>query len=135
MIKQAVSKKIKEANANKAPVIIAPIMLVATKVIPKSITDVTIAPKIAVNKTVKTGQIQLFCAMPEKLADFTKIIARYKTAIPKTTHKNAGVKVITAVVRKTAAIIPIITLAITATTEQFDLQKQTDIFFTSQYNI
>ena len=134
-IKHTVSVNIKEKNAISAPVIIEPITLVALKVIPKSTTDVKIAPKIPVNKTDKTGQTQAFRVAPEKLADVIRLIARYTTATPKTTHKNAGVTVITAVARRTAAIMPIMTLAVMATTEQLDLHEHIDIFFTSRYNI
>ena len=135
LIKHTVSANIKEKNPINAPEIMVPIMLVVAKVMPKRIKAVNTAPKIAVNKTERTGQIQLFTEIFENLADANKIIARYTVATPKTTHKNAGVNVITAVVRKTAAITPIMMLAIIAATEQFDLQEQTDIFFTSFYII
>jgi hypothetical protein len=123
LIKHTLSVNIKEKNPINAPEIIVPIILVVAKVIPKRIKDVNTAPKIAVNKTERTGQRQLFTAMLENLADVNKIIARYTVATPKTTHKNAGVKVITAVVRRTAPIAPKIILTITATTEQLDLQE------------
>ena len=42
----------------RAPVIIAPIILVATNSIAKSITDNKIAPKIPVSRVVKIGHIQ-----------------------------------------------------------------------------
>lgn len=135
LIRHTVSANIKEKNPIKAPEIIVPIILVVAKVIPKRIKDVNTAPKIAVNKTESTGQIQLFMGRLEILADDNKIIARYTVATPKTTHKNAGVRVITAVVERTAPIAPKMILAITATTEQLDLQEQKDIFFTSRYSI
>lgn len=128
LIRHTVSANIKEKNPINAPEIIVPIMLVVAKVIPKRIKEVNTAPKIAVNKTERTGQMQLFAVTLENLADVIKIIARYTTATPKTTHKNAGVKVITAVVVRTAPIAPKIILTITATTEQLDLQEQKDIF-------
>ena len=103
-------------------------MLVAANVIPKRIKEVSTAPKIAVNRTEITGQIQLFVLIFENLVDNINNSARYTVAIPKTTHKNAGVKVITAVVASTAPIAPKIMLAITAITEQLDLQEQKDIF-------
>ena len=126
-----VSVKIKEKNAISAPVIIAPITLVATKVIAKSITDVKIAPKIPVKRTDRIGQTHPLMFVPDKFAETAKTTARYTTATPKTTHKNAGVTVITAVVLKIAAIIPTIMLPTIANIEQFVLQVQIDIFFTS----
>lgn len=128
MIRHTVSANIKEKNPIRAPEIIVPIMLVTAKVIPKRIKDVNIAPKIAVSKTESTGQIQLFTEMLENLDDNIRIIARYTVATPKTTHKNAGVKVITAVVESSAPIAPKIMLAITAITEQLDLHEHKDIF-------
>lgn len=107
---------------------IVPMILVAANVMPRRITDVSTAPKIAVSKTESTGHTQLLTAMSENCGDIIKIIARYTAAIPKTTHKNAGVKVITAVVASTAPTAPKMMLAITAITEQLDLQEQADIF-------
>lgn len=127
-MRHTVSANIKEKNPINAPEIIVPIMLVVAKVIPKRSKDVNIAPKIAVNKTESTGQIQLLTAVFENLVDNINNSARYTAAMPKTTHKNAGVKAITAVVRRTAPIAPKIMLAMTATTEQLDLQEQKDIF-------
>ena len=44
--------------------------------------------------------------------------------MPRTTHKNAGVRVITAVMRRKAVIIPIIILAAIANNGQLILQLQ-----------
>ena len=127
-IRHTVSVNIKERNPISAPEIIVPIMLVAAKVTPKSITDVNTAPKIATSKTESAEQAQLLTESSEICGDVIKSIARYTVAIPKATHKNAGVKVITAVVVRTAPIAPIIILAITETAEQFVLQEHNDIF-------
>ena len=56
--------------------------------------------------------------------------------MPKTTHKNAGVTVITAVMRRNAVIIPIIILVTIAINGQLILQLQLYIeLFTSCYSI
>lgn len=128
LIRHTVSANIKEKKPINAPEIIVPIILVVAKVIPKRIKDVNTAPNIAVNKTESTGHIQLFTEMFENRADVIRIIARYTVATPRTTHKNAGVRVITAVVVRTAPIAPKIILTMTATTEQLYLQEHKDIF-------
>lgn len=113
----------------------APITLVAANVIPRRITDVRIVPKMPVRKADNPEQTQLRVVLPLSI-DAPRVIARYTTAIPKRTHKNAGVNVITAVMLRKAAIIPIITLAIIAIPVQFGLQLQfkLDIYFHLQCN-
>ena len=53
-----VIRRVKKPRSN--PVIIAPSMLVAAKVMPRSISDVKIVPSIPVNTTVRFEQIQWF---------------------------------------------------------------------------
>ncbi len=114
---------------------IAPMTLVAAKVTAKRIIDTSIAPSIAIRSTGRILQTQPL--MPElRIATLvTSVIARYTTAIPSTTHKNAGVTVITAVKVRKAVIIPMIMLATIATPTQLHLHPQLQfeqvIFFTS----
>ena len=112
------------------PVIIAPKMLVAAKGIAKSITAVSIVPSIPASKTGTTEQRQHLFETFRIAASVAGVIAKYTTAIPKTINKNTGVTVITAVIRKNAAIIPIIMLAIIAPHEQrlLSLQQRKFIF-------
>jgi hypothetical protein len=120
---------IKDKNAKSPPVIIAPTILVATKSIASSTTDNTIAPKIPVRSVDKTVHKQLFLTFGHCEIDVEiRIIARYTTAIPSITHKNASPTVITAVMRKNAVIMPIIILATIAKNGQVILQLH--IFFT-----
>ena len=58
-IRQAVSAIIREKKKPSAPAIIAPIVLVAAKVMPKRISDVRIVPNIPVKRTDILGHIQL----------------------------------------------------------------------------
>lgn len=130
LIRQAVAVSIKDKNAKRPPVIIAPIILVATKSMASSTTDNKIAPKIPVTSADKTAHIQLFLALGRWAIDVEiRTIARYTTAIPSTTHKNALPTVITAVMRKKAVIIPIIMLTTIAKNGQVILQLH--INFTS----
>lgn len=102
---------------------IAPTMLVAANVIPRSIKPVNIAPSIPVNKTDNIGQIQNLSVSLVRAAAI-RVIARYTTEIPNITNKNTGVSVIVAVIRRNAAIIPTIMLARMATNGHESLQLQ-----------
>ena len=122
--------RISDKNAKSPPVIMAPVMLVATKSTANNITDNKIVPKIAMRTNDNDVHLQLFLTLGHWLIEVeTRIIARYTTAMPSTTHKNASPTVIAAVMRKNAVIIPIIILAITAKNGQVILQLH--IFFTS----
>lgn len=90
-----------------APEIIAPITLVAAKSTARRITDVRIVPKMPVSISGKLVQPQSDAL--EK-GDFIRAMAKYTTAMPKITHKKAGVNVITAEYLRKAAIMPIIML-------------------------
>lgn len=120
-----------EKKNSKRPVIIAPITLVAAKVMPRRITDVKIVPRMAVRNVVRLPQQS--SALKLRSAEVRRLMPRNPTAIPKRTHKNAGVIVIRAVKRKIAARTPIIMLAITDFTVQLNVQSQFDvvIVFTS----
>lgn len=134
--RQAVEVIVNEKKVKSAPVIIAPIMLVATNSIAKRITASKIVPSMPVRITDKIGHMQL--RLPLFLTvTAIRITARYTTAIPKTTHKNGAVTVITALKRRNAVIIPIIILAIIANPAQFVLQSQLilNIFITPTNNI
>ena len=113
---------IKDTKPKSAPVIIAPIILVATKVIARSTTEVKIAPKTPVSKRDKTGHIQPLLVVLWAEADVAKATIRKATATPKVTHKNAGVRVIVAVMRRNAVTIPTIMLATIDSAEQLVLQ-------------
>ena len=93
-MRQAVDVKISDRNASNAPVIIAPIMLVAANVMPKSTKETSAAPKIPVSSVDRIAQhlAQGF------LAATRSVTARYTTAMPRTTHRKAGATVITAVI-------------------------------------
>lgn len=121
LIRHATVVTISEKNASNAPVMIAPITLVAANVIAKRTIDVKIAPSIPTKITDR-----LLHTHPDLriTGDTASNIARYTTAMPKTTHKNAGVTVITALNCRNAVIIPIIILATMARPAQSLLQVQ-----------
>jgi hypothetical protein len=88
-----------DKNASRAPVNIAPIILVAANATPKSIIENKIAPKIPISRVDSIGQRQpILTSGPSKVAVTTSNTARYTTAMPSTTHKKAGVMVITALI-------------------------------------
>ena len=122
--RQTVEVIISEKNNSSAPVIIAPMMLVATNSIASRMTDVRIVPKIPTSKVESGVHVQAYSS--GRLRRFGKIsaIARYTTAIPNKTHKNAGVVVMTAVKRRNAVIIPIMMLATMESPVQLLLQPQ-----------
>lgn len=111
-------------------------MLVATNVTPRRITDVRIEPKIPANTAESVAGHEARASLSEK-AEINSVKIRKATATPKTTHKNAGVTVITAVMRNIAAITPIIRLPMKASPVQVTLflQLKSDIYFTSHFNI
>ena len=120
-----------EKKNSKRPTIIAPVMLVAAKVTPRSNREVKIVPKIPAKKVARF--LQQYFRSEQHTDEFKISMPKYPTAIPKSTHKNAGVMVMTAVYLSTAAIIPIIILARTAFTVQLISQLQfiVIIYFTS----
>ena len=95
----------------------APKTLAAGNVIANSTIERRIVPNIPARTSDKGVSIQLHNLRHLKLAATAKFTARYTTAIPKRTHKNAGVTVITAVIVSKVAIIPTIALAPIANNE------------------
>ena len=114
-VMQAVDVTMSVKKPNKAPVIKAPKKLVAANVIPKSITDVKIVPKSPVKRagTDERAQPRTF-----ELRTSTGESIRYTTAMPKSTHKNAGVTAIVAINAKAVVMTPITILATIATNGQ-----------------
>ena len=122
LIRQVVVTIIRVKKARRRPTITAPKMLVAANVIPRRITAVSIVPKIPAKRKFNILHTQSLKPRPLAKEDARRVTARYTTAIPKSTHKKAGVTVIAAVIFKRAATIPIITLTITAKRVQLNLQ-------------
>jgi len=120
-----------EKKRIKVPVIIAPTILVAANSIPRSITEVRTVPNMPAEKTLNAGQRQLWNPLPVKKPEVRIAIAWYPTAIPNSTHKKAGVTVITAVIVRNAAIIPSIILAATDNNKQLFLQLHPKLFIKS----
>ena len=112
--------KMRDKKARSRPEIIAPVKLVAANVIPNRIIAIRMVPRMPASKTGSIEQVQLRAFLPL----VKRSIARYTTAIPKTTHKNAGVIVIAAVIVRNAVIIPIIRLDTIAIPVQLLLQLQ-----------
>ena len=134
-VRQAVDVIKREKKNSNAPVMIAPITLVATKVIAKRITDVKTVPKIPVRIAGRLTHTHSLLPKVRKMVHVTNRTPRYTTAIPNNTHKNAGVTVMTAVILSIAVTIPMIMLAMSANPIQLNLQLQLNILFTSDFNI
>lgn len=120
-----------EKKNSRKPVIIAPITLVAANVMPRRIIDVKVVPRIAVRNVLRLPQ--QFSVPEQQNAEVRRLMPRNPTAMPRSTHKNAGVIVIRAVKRKIAARTPMIMLAIMDFPVQLIVQSQFDvvIVFTS----
>ena len=123
-----------ENAANNTPTTMAPITLVAAKVIPKRMTEVSRVTRIPKIKSPSVLQRHSF----ERVRPQTRALAKSKTrnpkAIPKVTQRKAGVNVMTAVKRSTPATTPMMIDAANAKTEQstrrlqLQLQLQLIIF-------
>ena len=124
-------------KASRAPVIIAPIMLVATNSIARSINDAITVPIMPVSKRESAEHLQLRTSLLRIVADNISVSARNTIAIPNKTHKNTGVIVITALMRRIAATTPTIKLKTIATPAQSLLQQQSrlDIFYSHPISI
>ena len=122
-IKQAVVVIIAAKAAISTPVKIAPKTLVAAKVIAKSTTASKMVIRTAPSQTLSVRQTHS-SAQPRLLSPAIKASAKNATAIPKTTHKKAGVTVITAIYLNIAAVMPIIMLAARAIIVQSFLFEQ-----------
>ncbi len=127
LIRQVAVVIIREKKNKRAPVIIAPIMLVAAKVIPSKMMDVKTVPKIPVKKVLRKSQHWLLSPN----AEVKRVIPKKPIEIPSNTHKKAGVTVITAVKVNIAVITPIMILTITDVPVQLMLQSQSFLFIIS----
>ena len=107
-IRHATDVIIRDKKKSSAPVMIAPITLVAANVIASRTIDVSTVPSIPVSNTGRLVHTQPDLRI---VGDTASKIARYTTAMPSVTHKKAGVTVITAVKRRNAVMMPIIMLA------------------------
>lgn len=103
--------KREKKNSNN-PVIMAPVTLVAANVIPRRMTEVKTVPKIPAKSVPRFVQQPFLSGL--QVEEDKRVMPKKPMAIPNSTHKNAGVIVTSAVKRKNAANIPMITLAITA---------------------
>ena len=122
--RQAVDVINSEKEKKRAPTKIAPITLVAAKVIIERIAANKMVPRLP-NKTAANGAqqfLQEFSFWDNAAA--RSVIARYAIAIPKATVTNIGARVITPVICKNAAMIPIIKLAIK--------ERAVQLYFVSQ---
>ena len=117
---------VRKKKNKRPPVRIAPIMLVATNSIASKIIESNIVPKMPTIKVVTIVHKSLQHSL-RKIALETRAIARYPTAIPRSTHKKAGVRVIVAVILRKDVIIPMIRLITTAITVQPVLQFLHDV--------
>ena len=124
--RQAVEVTVRKKKNSKAPASIAPIMLVATNSMARSTIERSIVPSIPASSAVTMVHRSLQHPLRKRAAAI-RVTARYTTAIPRSTHKNAGVKVIAAVILRKAVIIPRIRLATTAITVQPGLQLLHDV--------
>lgn len=114
---------ISEKKNKSVPVKIAPTILVATNGIANSTIENSAVPTMPLSSAFIVLAVQDAVLAPANKA-FASKIAKYTTATPKVTHKNAGVTVITAMMRKKAATTPIIRLATTAMLVHAFLQPQ-----------
>jgi hypothetical protein len=84
-----------------------------------------IAPScIAIAVLMQQG---VFAQQHLNVVEAKSITPRYTTAMPKTVHKNAGVRVIAAVILRKAAMIPTAMLIIRAAVVQVLLHEQSDV--------
>ena len=121
--RQAVAVMISEKKNKSTPVRIAPTILVATNGIANKTTENSTVPTIPLSKEFTVFAVQ-DAAVASVSNAFTSRIAKYATATPNVTHKNAGVTVMTAMMRKKAATTPIIRLTTTAMLVHVFLQPQ-----------
>ena len=83
-----------EKRASRRPAKIAPMTLVAAKVTARSTRESKMVPKLPMIRVVNAVHTQVPTPKPF-VAEVARAVApRKTTAIPKTTHKKAGVKAI-----------------------------------------
>lgn len=132
LTKHAVDVKMSENAASKTPVTIAPITLVATKVMPKRMTEVKSVTKIPKSSKGRAAHTHSLLQVLPPIRAFKKSKTRKPKAIPNVTQRNGTVNVITAVKRSMPATIPIMMDAANAKIEQstrrLQLQLQLIIF-------
>ena len=132
LTRQAVSVSTRKNESRRSPAKTAPRTLVAGNSIARSTTAKSMVAIIAPRSTEIILLIQQGDLFSQQLTDatVTRRMARYTTAMPKTTHKNAGVIVIAAVILRKAVMIPTAMLTIRAIVVQLFLQVQSlvDIF-------
>jgi len=120
-IKQAVVVSVRDRKNSNTPAMMAPKILVAAKPTPSRMTAESAVPKMPVRTAVAVLQMQ---ALLDSVPDEANSTARYTTAMPRATHKNAGVIVMVAVKVRAAAIMPIMKLAMAASVTQLHVQLQ-----------
>ncbi len=135
-IRHAVEARSRAKKKIKAPTKMAPKMLAAGNVMAKSTTASKIVPSAPVKSAGSTMQRHALSLEPPT-APVKSTTGRYTTAMPKSTHKKAGVTATTAVKVKNAATMPKMILATAENAIQFSLQLQPKnvIKFTSRANI
>lgn len=121
--RQAVVVTVREKAPNNTPTMSAERTLAGVGGIANRITAVRTVTRMPASKTGRTPHLHWHVPFPCNLSETSKT-ARYTTAIPNRTHKNAGVTVIIAENCRNAVIIPIITLATMANPAQFTRQPQ-----------
>lgn len=113
---------------NRPPARMAPIILVATNSIASKTIESNVVPKTPTSKVFIIAHKSLQHSLSlRKIAPEIRTIARYPTAIPRSTHKKAGVRVIVAVILRKDVIIPIIRLVTIVITVQLVLQHLHDV--------
>ncbi len=122
---------VSEKKNSAKPVIIAPSTLVAGKVMASRIIAVSIVPRIPVKNKFNLSQHSR--CLSSQHDEVKSVMPKNTVAMPSITQRNAGITTMVALNLKTAAIIPIIMLAIKDFSGQPKLQLQLfeNIFFTS----
>ena len=104
-------------------------MLVAANSIPRNTTDSSAVASILPRRIGKVLLRQQGVLISQHLTkdDESNSTARYTTATPRRTHKNAGVTVIAAVILRKAVMIPTIRLITTEAVVHIFLQEQSQV--------
>lgn len=127
--KQAIDEKISEKAANKMPTTIAPKTLVAAKVTPKRTTDASNVTRTPTINAVRLAQIQPLLRELHPKSSFAKSRSSTPKAMPKVTQRNTEGTVITAVKRRTPAIIPMMSEAVMPRPRQSNLPVHLQLQF------
>jgi hypothetical protein len=124
--RQAVDVTTRKKKNKSAPVRIAPITLVATNSIARRTIESNTVPSTPERSAVIIGHNPSQHSLRE-IADAIRVTPRYTTAIPRSTHKKVGVRVIAPVILRKAVIIPTIRLTTIAIKTQPGLQLLQDV--------